>query len=316
MADWYFRNYQGGAGLRSCPGCRNLVRQDEEFCPYCARRLRAPGGVRGLLGKLRRVPFLATKTLLGLIALGFLLQMLSDALLPAQLRDSKGMGLFSLLVSNSATYIRLGSNFFPFVQSYHEYWRFLSYCFLHFGLIHILFNSWAFWDLGRLAEGFWGARQVFATFILTGICGGAVSFGWNYLITGGFPTANSAGASGAICGVLGLLIGAYYRSRYHIGEHLGPQLVKWALMILVLGLVARFDNAAHVGGLVSGAALGYFLPPKRDGEGYRRQLKIWNALAVLSLVLLVATVVCVAVYCAQGTEFLNQRYLEMKPPHW
>lgn len=284
MADWYFRNPQrNGGGLKSCPGCRNLVRFDEEFCPYCAQRLRAPGGVRGLVKRLENVPFLATKTLIGLIGLFFLLQMVSDLFLPGKTPDG---GLFMILVSKPETYVRMGSNFHPYVQLFGECWRFLTYCFLHFGLIHIVFNCWAFWDLGRLAEQFWGPRQVFATFILTGIVGGAASYGcdyiWNYPEIG---YSNSAGASGAICGVLGLLIGAYYRNKFHIGEYLGPRLIQWAALILVMGLVGRFDNAAHVGGLISGGLLGYFLVPSRFSRNIGRDTKIWNAAAIVSVLL-------------------------------
>ena len=285
MADWYFRNQQ--TGLKACPACRNLVRTNEEFCPYCAKRLRDEGGVRGLLRRLRSLPFLATQSLLGLIVLGVILQQISELTLPAGLKHPMGGGLFNMGTSSAITYVRLGANFHEYVAKYGEVWRFVTYCFLHFGAIHIVFNSWAFWDLGRLAERLWGARQVFTAFILGGIGGGVASFAWNAMMS---RPAISAGASGAVCGVLGLLIGAYYRNRYHVGELLGSQLVRWAVMILAFGLIVGADNAAHIGGMLAGGALGYFMPPTRSTKTPGRDTKVWNALAILSLLLLLGSI--------------------------
>lgn len=306
MADWYFRNQssQGGpGGLRACPGCRNLVRSNQEFCPYCARRLRSESGLRGAVRSLLARPDAVTRLLLGLMAVGFLLQILADLFLPPEYRMPGGGGLFFLLAPEFLTSVRMGSNFHPIVAAFHQYWRFVTYCFLHFGLIHIAFNAYAFWDLGRLAEKMWGAKQVFATFILTGIAGGAVSFLWGMIR---MHPANSAGASGAICGVLGLFLGSYYRNRFHIGEFLGTQLIRWAVYIVVFGLVMGADNGAHIGGMIAGGLLGYFLPPANHTRTPVRDEKIWNAAAWLSLAFLVISLGCAIYFFAQGPEYAAQ----------
>ncbi|MCC8181116.1 MAG: rhomboid family intramembrane serine protease [Planctomycetes bacterium] len=301
MADWYFRNKQNN--LKPCPGCRNLVRSTEEFCPYCARRLREEGGLRGGIKKILSRPFAASRSLVILIGAVFVLQFLADLFLPAQYRSGSGGGFFSLLTASPITYIRMGSNFHVFVYAYQEYWRFLTSVFLHFGLIHILFNCWAFWDLGRLAEKLWGSKEVFATFILTGIVGAWTSYGWHMYVS---SPVNSAGASGAICGILGLLLGAYYRNRWQIGQFLGSQLMRWAVYIIIFGLVAGADNAAHIGGMISGAALGYFLAPTSANSANRvRDSKIWNILAGLSLLLLVVCFVFAVVFYLQGPELVT-----------
>ncbi len=282
MADWYFRN--ANSGLRTCPGCGKLVGTSEEFCPYCAKRLRSESGIRGAWKKLLAKRFIATRVILGALIAVFLLQIVLDMLLPAQYRLEVrgGGGLFSLLSPNFITFIRMGSSFHPLVHRLDEYWRLLTYAFLHAGIIHILFNGYALWTLGRLVESMWGARQTFATFILTGITGGLASYLWNF---GG--VVNSVGASGAICGLLGLLLGAYYKNRYHVGEFLGKQLIQWAVYLLVFGLVAGADNGAHIGGILGGAILGYFLPPTSRTRTLARDTKIWNAAAALSAALLV-----------------------------
>jgi rhomboid protease GluP len=303
MADWYFRGANGGKpnNLQVCPGCRNLVRRDQEFCPFCAKRLRAEGGVRGWLRGAFARPDSMTRFLLGCLVAVFLLQFVSDFLLPEQFRNPDGGSLGGLMGANFLTYIRMGSNYHVLVGVHHEYWRWVTYCFLHIGILHILFNGWAFWDLGRLAERLWGARQVFAVFILTGIAGGVFSTTWNLAVLG--RSANSAGASGAICGILGLLLGAYYRNRYHVGEYLGPQLVRWAVMILVFGLVVGADNAAHIGGMASGAALGYFLPPTNTTKTPGRDGKIWRGLTALAVVLTLVSFGFAVAFYARGAIY-------------
>ncbi|MCC8190280.1 MAG: rhomboid family intramembrane serine protease [Planctomycetes bacterium] len=298
MADWYFRNQQHS--LQKCPGCRQLVKAGQEFCPYCARRLRSEGGVRGLIKRLRAQPFIATKIILGLIVAVFVLQILAEMALPDNLRSGGRGGLMAAMASSTLTYLRMGSNMHVMVLAFSQYWRLLTYCFLHIGVIHILFNSIALWDLGRLTEGRWGGRQVFATFVLTGIAGGVASLVWNVLLR---SPANSAGASGSICGLLGLLLGAYYRNRYGVGEMLGAQLMRWAVMILVFGLIIPVDNAAHIGGMISGGLLGYYLPPTGISRTRERDRKIWNAATVVSLILLVLAVGCAVVYFARGPMY-------------
>lgn len=303
MADWYFRNNQGGGQARgnlvSCPGCRNLVRAGEEFCPYCARRLGPEKGIHGWIRKTLNQEFIATKAFIGACAVVFLLQLLTDLFLPSQYRFDRG-GMFSLLAAQPFTYFRMGSNYQPFVLAYGQVWRFMTYCFLHIGIIHILFNSWAFWDLGRLAERLWGAKQVFAVFVFTGIAGGAASLVWHALIWR-MPT-NSAGASGAICGILGLLLGAYYKNRFHIGEMLGSQLVRWAVYIVVFGLVAGADNGAHIGGMAVGALFGYYLPPTGRTRTPDRDAKIWRIAAVAAAILLIVSLVFAVIFYARGFD--------------
>lgn len=301
MADWYFRNNKPNS-LQVCPGCRNLVRRGEEFCPFCAKRLRAEGGLRGFLANLFSRPDSMTRLLLGMMVAGFLLQFAADFFLPDAFRNARGNGLGSLMGSNTMTYIRMGSNFHYLVVVDHEFWRWVTYCFLHIGVLHILFNGWALWDLGRLAERLWGARQLFATFILTGIVGGAFSTIWNIYLLG--RGGSSAGASGAICGVLGLLLGSYFRNKYHVGEFLGSQLIRWAVMILVFGLVMGADNAAHIGGMVSGAGLGYLMPPTNTSRTPGRDGKIWKALASVSLVLLLVSLGFAVYFYAQGPMYV------------
>jgi len=135
-----------------------------------------------------------------------------------------------------------------------EWWRLLTYMFLHGGILHIVFNMWCLWDLGALTESLYGRWTYAAIYLLTGIAGGLASIIWN---VGAF----SVGASGAIFGLAGALIASFY-----LGEFSMPgiairgtlrSLVVFAVFNLFLGGLFRgIDNACHVGGLVSGLAFG------------------------------------------------------------
>ncbi len=302
MADWYFRNRQKQT-LEACPGCRNLVRKGQEFCPFCARRLGPEGGVAGMLKSVRDAvkqrflnrPDAMTRLLLGMMIVMFFAQFAAELLLHARLHGGGG-GMFSFLSVSRDAYLLLGASDAVLVL-HGQAWRFVTYCFLHSGLLHILFNGWMLWDLGRLAERMWGGAQLFATFILTGIAGGALSFLVAVFVLG--EPRWTVGASGAICGVLGLLLGAYYKNRYHVGGELGPQVLRCAIYILVFGIVVGADNSAHIGGMLSGAALGYFLPPTRTTNTAARDAKAWRFLATGSAVLLVAAYAFDALFAAE-----------------
>lgn len=307
MADWYFRNSQGA--IANCPGCGKIVRASDEYCPYCARRLRPAGRAAKMLQAIRQklsafaLPsmaeqFFATRALTALIAFVFLLQIAAEYFLPEvyRLAPDRSLGIFSFLGSDPATYIRMGANFPLLTWNHGELWRLLTYCFLHGGIIHILFNCYALRDLGRLTEMFWNGKAMLAVFVLSGIGGGVASM----LFTQGL----SLGASGAICGLLGVLLGAYYKNKWQIGPRLGSELVRWAVTLLAFGLVAGADNGAHIGGMLVGAVMGYFLPPVRCTRFPARDKKIWDALFYASLLMLAACSVCAVMFFLRGPQYL------------
>ena len=157
-----------------------------------------------------------------------------------------------------------GANFGPYTLS-GEWWRLLTYMFLHGGAMHIFFNMWCLWDLGRLCESLYGRWTFAGIYLITGVSGGLASIAWN-------PRVLSVGASGAIFGLAGALIASFY-----LGEFSLPRvaisgtlrsLVIFAVFNLGFGqLFGGIDNACHIGGLVSGLALGALiarLAPQSD----------------------------------------------------
>lgn len=175
-----------------------------------------------------------------------------------------------------------GANFGPDTLS-GQWWRLGTYMFLHGGAMHIFFNMWCLWDLGRLCESLYGRWTYAAIYFITGVAGGLASVAWN-------PLVLSVGASGAIFGLAGALIASFY-----LGEFSLPRLaiagtlrslVVFAVFNLVIGqVIGGVDNGAHIGGLVSGLALGAliakFAPHSEAGS---RRATVVGMVAVVVLV--------------------------------
>ena len=151
--------------------------------------------------------------------------------------------------------IRLGTNFTPLTLD-GQWWRLLTSMFLHFGLIHIAFNMLALYVNGTVAERIFGSLRYLVIYLVAGLCGSVASLLWHSQV-------NSAGASGAIFGVLGAMIAFYLRKEGGVPpDVLKTQLNSAGLFVfynLVLGASAHIDNAAHIGGLAGGFVMGFLL---------------------------------------------------------
>jgi len=166
-----------------------------------------------------------------------------------------------------------------------DWWRFISYAFLHDpggggiggGLpLHVIFNSFAMYIVGRLVEQLYGWRVLLGTFLLAAVGGGAASALVGAVSGGATPTI---GASAGIMGLLGLLfvLGRVQGRDVPAGIAHGMRqyAVRYAAMVIVFGfLVPNVDNAAHVGGFITGALVGLAVPPLSRVGG--RDLRAWE----------------------------------------
>ncbi len=165
---------------------------------------------------------------------------------------------------NGQVMVHFGANFGPFTLS-GQWWRLLTYMFLHGGLMHIAFNMWCLWDLGALCESLYGRWTFGAIYFITGIAAGLASVAWN-------PGVLSVGASGAIFGLAGALIASFYLGEFSlpkvaISGTLRSLLFFVGFNVLFGSLVPGIDNGAHGGGLVSGLIVGALiarLAPEHD----------------------------------------------------
>jgi rhomboid protease GluP len=148
-----------------------------------------------------------------------------------------------------------GANFAPLSLG-SQPWRILASNYVHIGIIHIFFNMWCLWNLGRLADGIFDRGSYLLIYTASGIAGSLVSLWWH-------PQGIGAGASGAIFGLAGGLIAILYLGKLPIAKAaLKPtlrSLVMFAAYNLFFGLVPGIDNAAHLGGLAAGLGLGAVL---------------------------------------------------------
>lgn len=149
--------------------------------------------------------------------------------------------------------VRWGSNFSPLTPG--QPWRLLSSCFLHGGAAHLLLNMASLVFLGLLTEGLVGSRRLLGVYLLSGVGGSLLSWWWH---TQGL---NSVGASGAIFGLYGLLLLTLMRRPTAFTRSGRYTVLLFVLYLLASSLAGGLqahttDNAAHVGGLLTGALAG------------------------------------------------------------
>jgi membrane associated rhomboid family serine protease len=138
-----------------------------------------------------------------------------------------------------------------------QYWRILTGAALHGGLIHLLFNCYALYVLGKLIETLSNRAHLAIVFLLAAIGGGVLSLIF-------IPEGSSVGASGGIVGFLGYLAAYGFIRR----KLLPPEFLKNMLFnigfIALYGLVLNqtIDNFGHLGGLIVGAVYGFIQIPK------------------------------------------------------
>ena len=168
--------------------------------------------------------------------------------------------------TNPQTLIRFGANFAPAVAN-GEYWRLLTCTFIHIGLAHLLFNTFALLSFGRLAESIYGHSRFLAIYLVSGITGALLS----YLFNRGL----SAGASTAIFGIATALAIFHFRNREAFQVLGGSGLGGIVFVLLANAAFGLFqpgiDNWGHAGGALGGAILAMWLSPRvqvlHDMEG-------------------------------------------------
>ncbi len=149
-----------------------------------------------------------------------------------------------------------------------QVWRLATAMFLHAGVLHLLVNAWALYQLGALVEIVLGTARLAAIYFVSGLAGSLASVAWDLVSGSSVP---SVGASGAIFGLLGALIAFLLRHRDRLrpeARSLLVQLVFWAALNIVFGFtMPMIDNAAHLGGFAAGFAFGAAVRPAHLGGG-------------------------------------------------
>jgi membrane associated rhomboid family serine protease len=194
-----------------------------------------------------------------------------------------------------------------------QWWRLVTPVFLHvqmpgFGPLHLIVNMYGLFMLGPYVEKLYGSAKFVFFWVATGVAGVTASYlsvqpslaegAVGQFLFKPFDQT-SAGASGALFGLVGVLFvfGIKFRRELPDGfkRAFGTGMLPMIFVNLFIGYVGRgfIDNAAHLGGLVSGALLAVFIGYKRPGER-ARVAHAWHAVQVLMLLLVVVSFVQVA----------------------
>ena len=162
-----------------------------------------------------------------------------------------------------------------------QWWRFVTPIFIHVNLPHLLVNMYSLWMVGPYVEKLYGSAKFVVVWVLTGIGGVIASYltvrpvnSGGFLARFFFKTQDfpSAGASGALFGLVGVLFVFGIKFRHELPEGFkrafGAGMLPIILINLFIGYIGRglIDNAAHMGGLVSGALLAVAVQYRRPGE--------------------------------------------------
>jgi membrane associated rhomboid family serine protease len=200
-----------------------------------------------------------------------------------------------------------------------EWWRVVACLFLHVGVVHLMLNATGMYILGRLAEDLFGGARMLAIFGVAGASGALAS----YLAS---PTGISAGASGAVFGLLGAVFVeiTWHRQRYRAAWKRGM----WGgLAVVTVGQLGYgffypvIDQWAHGAGLAAGGLLGLVLSPNarwaRAGVYLARAIALlFGAFALTAGVLVARTSLADSLGAGGTTRHVVDGLAVTAPAHW
>jgi len=256
-----------------CRKCGALAGAGDKTCAVCGARLPSAAGqfLYRVFGLIMPGVSPVTSALTALIGLNFIVQVMST-------------GGTALLSPGFESLLRAGALETSLVTA-GEWWRLLTCVFVHIGIIHILFNLYALLSVSSFLEAEIGSARYLSLFLLSGLGGSAASFLLHARVV-------SAGASGAIFGLIGFAIAYFRREGSARGRDIRAFMARWALYAFVFGLFVRADNFAHAGGFAAGFLLGQVMELREDVK--RKRDVFWRLVAgALAVALAVAIVLLV-----------------------
>lgn len=248
-----------------CSQCGALIDHDDKTCMRCGAR--APSwladSIRRTLGLVlpRWVP--TANLLIALNGLNLLIALFLFG--PQNLFKPEPLMLYRMGALDPQSFF------------HGQYWRLITYGFLHIGLVHIAFNMIALSQVGTLIERQVGSARLLAVYLLALVGGGVAD-----LVVRGPLQMIIAGASGALFGLIGF--GMSYAHFYGgpAGRAQRNFFLQWAAYGFVFGFIVHADNICHLGGFFVGALCGFLVERERGNAA--RFTPVWRGLAtILSL---------------------------------
>ena len=179
-----------------------------------------------------------------------------------------------------------------------QWWRLGTYMFIHIGVLHLVFNLSALSQIGPSIEGVFGRSRMVLFFALTGVLSGLAS-----VVV--MPHTPSAGASGAIMGLIGVAAAWGHRQGTSSGREIRNQMLKWAAYTMLFGLLFNANHVAHAAGFVSGALLGAMFQPRKLDKTKQTTLTVIGGIlgGVACLAFFVLTIAPPSVSYETGAKF-------------
>lgn len=250
-----------------CQACRALVPASEKHCPMCGRE---------------SVPartFLHASTGGHFISIIILTINIALFVVMALVEMRNGAGAEAFMQSGNGSVLRGIGALYPGALANGEWWRLVTWNFLHIGLVHLLFNSIALYQVGPQVEEIFGSAKFIFIYLVTGVVAGLASM----IISPSF----TAGASGALFGLIGLMAAYGYRLGGVFGRALMKSMLIWAAFGFAVGMMPGINNIAHGGGFVAGVALAFVIPA--ESTMTVNSARLWNAVMIACMLIVAAS---------------------------
>ncbi len=155
----------------------------------------------------------------------------------------------------SGSFISININVLAFLGQWNyavlhlgRWWQLFTAMFVHVGILHIAFNMYFLFIIGSQFERLFGGKWLLGTYLLSGLVGNLLTL---FIFP---PNSLSAGASGAIFGIVGAVI----ITSGIIGGNMQAALVNAFFLFLINSILPGVNVYAHLGGLLAGIAIGYW----------------------------------------------------------
>jgi membrane associated rhomboid family serine protease len=275
-----FRSNPENARPRMCPACGTLVGTTATKCHVCGASIRfGMAAASRSLGRMMPTNAPVTYCILSLCCLlyGICLLYSVRSGVPWMPEGGGLSAIFNIGGIDGKTSWLLGATepMWRLILD-GQWWRLITAVFLHGSLMHIVFNMWVIMDIGPMVEELFGSARYLFLYIATGAFGYVIS---------SLAGHNSVGASGALLGLIGLLLASTTKSSSASSQSLRSSLIKWVIYIAIMGFMfSGIDNYAHFGGLAAGFVLGKLFvdrPPQGQSEARVANILGWGTALVV-----------------------------------
>jgi rhomboid protease GluP len=272
-----------------CPACGALVGINATRCHECGTSMRfslaaLTKNLSGIFGE-HEAPVTNALLIANILMLGVSMLALTAA--------GGGRGLSILWGLGGETQYRLGSSFPYSIFVLHEWWRLVTAMFLHGGLIHIGFNMMALMQFGPALEELYGSARYFFLYVITGAFG--------FLVSAAMGN-HSLGASGALLGLVGLMLAVSTRRGGAYMRELRSRLISSVVILFALGFMGMgMDNYAHGAGLAAGFGLGKIFMDRQPVNAQERRTAY--ALGWLAGLIVIASFVLMFIHYRDPTPW-------------